>query len=260
MSIDERTNLVVSAENLDRFTIRSKSEILYILRYLIKRGELVTVHFNQGQDILLTTLLRAEADDDKLIFDWGGSEKNNKKLLKAERLFFVVAPDGIKIQFSTGQASQIDFGGENAFSVDLPDEAIRLQRRDYYRVTTPREGRLLASFMLRGKDQRLPLYDVGIGGIGLIMSRNDLYVEIGDILSDLVLDIPGLETSRSRLEVRHVTLISPIRGQPYTRIGCQNVGERRMSDEAKIQRYMIKIEQDRRALAIEKGFDPVKPF
>lgn len=260
MSIDDRTNLVASAESLDRFTIKSRSEILYLLRYLIKRGELVTVHFNHGQDILLTTLLNAEADDDKLIFDWGGSEKNNQKLLKAERLFFVVAPDGIKIQFSTGQARQIDFGGENAFFADLPDEVIRLQRRDYYRVAAHGEGRMIASFLLRGKDQKLPLHDVGIGGIGLIMSRNDLYIEIGDILSDLILDIPGLETSKNTLEVRHVTLITPARGQPYTRIGCQNVGERRMSDEAKIQRYMIRIEQDRHALAIEKGFDTVKPF
>jgi len=250
MTNDDRTSMIASAENLDRFVVRSKSEILYILDGLMKCAELITVHFNQGQDMMLTTLLSANLKNNELIFDWGGSDKVNLKLLAAERHMFVVAPEGIKIQFSTRQARQIDFGGEKAFSTNLPDQIIRLQRREYYRVILPVADRLIAGFCHHEVDCKLPLYDISIGGMGLIMSRNDLRMQIGDVLSGYSLDLPGLESQNLCLEVRHVSPVAPARGQPYTRIGCVVVGERKRSDEAKIQRYLIRVEQERRAFAI----------
>ncbi|MCK7500135.1 MAG: flagellar brake protein [Comamonadaceae bacterium] len=68
---------------------------------LIHRGELVTVSFNQGAELILTTLLSVDRDDDTLVFDWGGSEETNRKLLKSGRNIFVAKPDGIKVQFVT---------------------------------------------------------------------------------------------------------------------------------------------------------------
>lgn len=251
MSGDERTSMIASAENLDRFVVKSESEILYILNGLMKSAELITVHFNQGQDMMLTTLLSASSRNDELIFDWGGSDKVNMKLLAAERHFFVVAPEGIKVQFSTRHVRQVDFGGEKAFKTNLPDEIIRLQRREYYRAILPGADRLIATFFHQEVCRKLPLHDISIGGIGLIMSRNDLKMQIGDVLSDFSLDLPGLESRNMLLEVRHVSLVTSRRGQVYTRIGCLVVGERKMSDEAKIQRYLIRIEQERRALSRE---------
>ena len=251
MSEDQRTSIIASVENLDRFIVKSKSEILYILNGLMKCAELMTVHFNQGQDMMLTTLLCASLKNDELIFDWGGSEKTNLRLLNAERHVFVVAPEGIKIQFSTRQVRQIDFGGEKAFKTNLPDEIIRLQRREYYRAKLPASGRLLTSFLLHGEDKRLPLHDISIEGVGLIMARNDLHMAIGDVLTHFSLDLPGLESKNLSLEVRHFTRVTPIRGQPYTRIGCLVTGDRKASDEAKIQRYLIRIEQERRVLMRE---------
>ena len=89
MSQPDDNTRASALEDDERFDLTSRTEIVFGLKELIHRGELVTVSFNGGADLVLTTLLSVDRDDDTLVFDWGGSEPINQKLLKSERNIFV---------------------------------------------------------------------------------------------------------------------------------------------------------------------------
>ncbi len=56
------------------FQLESRSEIQFLLNSMAKSGDLITAFFNQGNDFLLTALLRV--DDSGVILDYGASERD----------------------------------------------------------------------------------------------------------------------------------------------------------------------------------------
>jgi hypothetical protein len=59
-------------------------------------------------------------------------------LLASEKNVFVGRPGGIRVQFTTGAVSELIYAGSKAFAVALPKFVVRLQRRDFFRIATPR--------------------------------------------------------------------------------------------------------------------------
>ncbi len=188
----------INAEDLDKFTTDHRREILFYLRQLINDGERISIMFNEGNESILTVLLQIDASQNRLIFDWGGSEEVNRKLLKSERNFFVCAPHGVRNQFLTGAVSEISYQQRRAFAIRLPAQYTRLQRREFFRLVLPMTRRPRCTLpQENGEWLQLSVIDISIGGVAMEFSPGQSPVEIGQKIARAHIELKGAAGSKS---------------------------------------------------------------
>lgn len=238
------------AEIEDRFHVVSKTAIQFLLANYAKQAAPFSVQFNAGKEFFLTTLLAVQPDSGRLIFDCSGSPESNRRFVDSERNVFVARPGGIQVQFSTGPASEVHFQGAPAFVVDLPKLLLRLQRREQFRIETSLVRPLeLFARLPGGASLSLPAHDISVSGIGLTASALPPGLARGVLLEGCRFALP--EETRALFfaaSVRHCTELEPRTGYRQWRLGLQ-FEHLAQSDEKRIQRYIIRIEHERRELA-----------
>lgn len=231
----------------ERFCITAPRAIQFVLNGLIASQERFAVHIAATGEQFLTILLAVDAQ--QLIIDCSGSETFNRRFAGSSRNLFLARPDGIHLQFITGAARVIDFGQARAFALPLPNRLIRRQRRDCFRIETPRvkpvrlrwtdaEGRLL----------NLAAHDVSVAGAGLY-ANNQCGLQVGDRLEVCQLHLPDDEQEALKLSaiVCHVTLLEQGLLASHWRIGLQ-FDELHRADERRLQRYIAFREHQRKEL------------
>lgn len=233
----------------NRYFLLGRMEILNVLNDLIYRRETVTVHFNSGREFILTTLL--EARPEALIFDLGGDPRTDQHLLDSPSCVFVARPSGIRVQFSAIRPHRFSWGGSGAFWVPLPDHVVRMQRRESYRILLPVAKALKVKLFADGGQSigEWQSHDLSVGGLCITMS-DDPGFEPGDTIPDLKLSLPKLRAIECSAVVRHVTHLADRRGAKRYRVGM-SFSDLPPAMGVAIQRYVVKVEHDRRSLDTE---------
>ncbi len=236
----------ITAEELEKFSTTHRREILFYLHQLVADGERVSVVFNEGSEMFLTLLLDIDEAQGLLVFDWGGSEETNQKLLKSERNFFVCAPHGVKNQFLVGAVSETVYLQRRAFVTRLPERYTRLQRREFFRLVLPLTRRPLSSLPQgEGKVLQLPVIDISIGGIAMETPTATPPFEVSQRLPGSVIELKEGHTIVVELEVRNVSQLQ--RGNKVVgRIGCRFI-ELSHHDEHVLQRFITDVQREERA-------------
>lgn len=229
-----------------RFLVHNRLDILRILRGLAHRNEMVSAFFNHGQDLLLTSVLDVDADKNLVFLDYGSNETFNKRILATEKIIFVTSLDSVKVQFVTHQIESTTFDNGNAFQIKLPDQILQLQRREYYRLTTPIANPLKCQVpMGEGRSIEIPLSDIGAGGIGIIIgSPPGVEFKPGDMMPGCRINLPGVGVLEATLRIQSTFEVTLKNGHKTLRSGCQFV-DLRPAMQALIQRYIIKLERER---------------
>lgn len=237
-----------SDEDIERCTLANPHEIVFQLKSLIKRGDRVSVVFQEGRQSFLTILLDVSARDGLFYFDIGGSKEINQAFLKAESCTFSTFVEGIRIQFSARNFRETKLHGEAAFAAPIPKKMLRLQRRETFRLQLPSTKPYICR-VLRGtpREEALPLHDISVGGLGILSTKPLDYTQL-EKLENCWLDLRESGMIRCTLEVRYVSSIESRTGKPMWHLGCKFV-DLPPADETTIQRFMAKIEAERRALA-----------
>ena len=237
------------ADVYSKYLLHSRVEILSILRLLIHKGAMITVHFDQGQSFLLTSMLALSPDLRSFILDIGSNEEMNARALRADRLILTTVLDKVKIQFSLSRLTSAVHEGRAAFIGELPASLLRLQRREYFRIETPRVNPLiLFARMPDGQLLKLAAHDISVSGIGLDAPELPAGIEIGIELPNCHFALPGesRELFFSAI-VRNYFQYTSRSGAVFWRIGLQ-FKDLPLGDENRIQRYITQIERGRHEL------------
>lgn len=236
---------IPSNENLDDFTITSRREILFYLRQLINEGVQVSIMFNEGHDTLLTMLLDVDEDKNQLIFDWGGSEDSNRRFLRSEKNYFIARPQGVRNQFVTGQAQEISYNKRRAFAVKLPEKYVRLQRREFFRLTLPITQRpVCVMTSSEGKEMKLETVDIGLGGVALEAPALEFPCDLGMVFQARI-DIKNQGVLRVPLKVCYRGEIT--RGtKQIVRLGC-HFEKMSHAQENELQKFITHVQREERA-------------
>jgi flagellar brake protein len=238
---------VAKEEEDERFFLTGPTEIAFALNDLIHRGERVTINFAGGAEQILTMLLEVDRRAGTLVFDRGGSDKANARLLGSPRNIFIAKPDGIKVQFLTGEVSKGGFKGREAFITDLPERVVRLQRRESFRVATPIGRPVLCHVgSVNGHPLSLPLHDISVCGVGLTLSDKAPLFDVGKRLGIVRIDLPEHGEVRCEATVRHLTQAGSVRGQPVFVVGLR-FEDMPHAVQARIQRFIVDLERARRS-------------
>lgn len=233
--------------DVEAFTITFRREIVFYLNKLINDQEPVTVMFNDGDEILLTMLLDVDDEEDRLIFDWGGSERINRALLKAEHAHFVANPLGVRNQFATGGVSETRYQGRPAFATRIPQKFVRLQRREFFRQTLPMSRRIPCALRIGDPARKfdLTVLDIGLGGICFEARNEEVPVEIGQVVPGVAIDLGKFGHLRVDLEIRFLQQVDRDSRKPG-KIGCRFVSlDRRQEND--LQRFITQIQGEERA-------------
>jgi c-di-GMP-binding flagellar brake protein YcgR len=234
-----------------KFRIDSRVEIVFILRALMKAGALVTAYFNHGREFVVTAVLDVDAERAHVILDSGSNRDLNERLLKKGEVNVVSSQDGVRVQFGASHVDAVSFEGRLAFRVPLPDTLIKLQRREYYRLTTPVLRPLKCEIPSPdGQHIDMVVADISLGGVCLVGQAASISLEPDTLLEGCRIVLPDVGPITFGLSVRNAYTVTLKNGLPSRRTGCEFL-KLGAQQEAMIQRYIIKLERERRAKQLD---------
>lgn len=239
-----------SQEEIDEnFRVHSEIDIVFILRGIMQTNSLITLYPNYEDDFILTSIIAIDTDKKEMIVDYGTNERNCQKALQSTTLIFVTTQNRVKIEFVCDQIKKIQYKGQNAFTVNIPRSLLRIQRRNYFRISTPIVKPLNCVIPIAGKDTtskaEVALLDISCGGIAVIDHHPIINFDPGIIYNNCQIILPETGTINATIQVKNTYEITLRNGQNCMRAGCQFI-DLAASMEAMIQRYIIKQEQIRK--------------
>lgn len=213
---------IFSSEDDERHRLTSAKEIEFILRNIAEKQSRVALYYGNTNDFVLVTLLGA--DNRGLWLEQSPNESDNRRVTESKKLVFVSSHLQVKVQFTAHRAISVDYQGYPAFYITLPDHIYRLQRREYYRLSTPTSTPLRCVIptgkVPAKKPHELTIMDISGGGIGLTCAETDVELVPGVSYPDCRIDLPEVGTIRGTIEVRNLMVLTSPSGHTHKRAGC----------------------------------------
>ena len=227
----------------DEHLITSANEIKFILKSIAEKESRVALYYGAANDFFMTTLLAVNGS--KL---WGEQSKDaavNQKVIDSDKVIFVGAQHLVKIQFATSKPTMDVYQGYPAFLFPIPQSLYRLQRREYFRLTTPSWPELKCvipkAHTLPEPQREMTIMDISGKGVALVCSENDTELIPGKSYQNCAIDIPDFGTITGTIAVRNMAVLTDANGRSFKRAGC----EMQEMDNASIlllQRYVMHLQ------------------
>ncbi|MBL8497617.1 flagellar brake protein [Nitrosomonas sp. JL21] len=233
----------------ENFRLYSEVDILFILRGIMQAHSLITLYAEPGKNFFLTSILNVDPVNKEMIIDYGSDEKISQQALHSTKLTFVTTQNKIKIEFICNRIKSVEFEGKKAFSVNIPESVLRIQRRDNFRISTPitKPLKCIVPVVIEEKSMQaeITLLDISCGGIGAIDQNPVVHFEPGTVYNNCQISLPDIGTFNTTIKVKNIYAKKLHNGGTYQRIGCEFIGLTAKT-EAMIHRYIIKQEQTRK--------------
>jgi len=234
------------APEFEQYQIYSRTEIIGVLREIMRRRVLVTIHFGGGMQFIVTSLLAINPDFEELVFDCGAEKEANKALARSNRFTIVTFVNHVKIQFSGQRMEETAYEGTPALRMRMPDSLLRFQRREYFRTAVAGKP-VLCRIPPQGKDDKpldVRIVDIGCGGIALLGPLDERMVETGTILGKCRIDLPEVGAITAAIEIRNIAELTMPNGVKQRRWGCR-FANLPAAMVTMIQRYVNMAERNR---------------
>lgn len=241
----------------EQYIVHNPKEVMQIITDLMKLKTSLRASFNHGEDVYLTNVIAVDTKSHAVHLDIGRDEDFNRRLLASERVIFS-KDDGVKVKWSSGHISEVVLRDGKAIRISLPQDLVRLQRREYFRFSTPIVNPVPCKIALlkpeNAEDERtldLNLCDVSLGGIGvLVLNSVDIGLVIGQNYQHCKISFTDVGVTDLTLQVRHITQLPTKDGIVKYHIGLQYIEPSR-GNEGLINRYVFMLE--RQAIALVNG-------
>ncbi|MCW5624776.1 MAG: flagellar brake protein [Burkholderiales bacterium] len=238
--------------DVDRFTIRSKVEIAFVLRAVLQAGATVTAYFGESRNFIITALLAVDTDEQCLLLDAAQVASANARLTHGGKIRFETHQDRIRILFDASSVESAEFEGRPAFRVPMPDSLRKFQRREFFRLETPVAKPLRCSMTLPdGTRFEATLVDIGLGGICISGFPESVRLESGMECPSCHIALPEVGAITTPVQIRNVLQVPLRNGTVSRRAGCKFL-RLPPASETLVQRYINRLERDRRALLAER--------
>ncbi|MFI3157989.1 MAG: flagellar brake protein [Methylococcaceae bacterium] len=230
------------------FSIHNRRQILHNLSILIKNRCLLSVRFGEGKAFFLSAMLDVDEANNAVIFDYGPKEELNQQLLKATRVTFEADFAGIKCSFKGSMPKITLYNGEAAFTMPIPESIFWLQRREYFRIKSPRSKSSYCQFTLEDKQTvNLLLYDLSLTGFSVLNTST----EVSDFLVSgkeieqcrLVLSETGEDTVSLKICSKLIINPDKIAALKIQKIGCSFTRITPLF-ESIVQRYINQLQRE----------------
>ena len=234
---------LLTSDDANRDLVRHPGEIERVLRDVMQDKGIVAAYGENGKDFLLTSIVAIEHK--AIYLGYGPDERLNVQLLAAKSVTFATTHNQVRVQFSCRNVERAVQGNENTFRVAMPEELLRLQRREYYRLVTSVVNPVKC---LINADQGMletVVVDISIGGLGILAYQEGGELTAGRTYHGCRITLPGSGEFALSLSVCTTFEITLKNGRHTHRAGCKFI-DLPPSVETEIQRYIIRIDRERR--------------
>lgn len=214
---------VLSSTRDEQYRITSPREIEFILHNIAKGGSRIALYYSDADDFILTLLLGV--DSTGLWLEQRPTAAENQPVLDSHKLIFVSSHFQVKVQFTAEQATATTYKGQPAFFIKLPPSIYRLQRREYFRLTTPVSDPLRCVIPVEEVAERhaheVTIMDISGGGVGLTCEEQDAVLVPGQTYTHCKIDLLDVGEFTGTIEVKNLVLLSTPSGETVRRAGCE---------------------------------------
>ncbi|GJI99440.1 hypothetical protein RugamoR57_61580 [Duganella caerulea] len=236
-------------ENWHDFEVESRKEITSLLRGIGEKNQLIRMLIHGEADVCVTSILEVDEPNNTVYLDCSIDREQNKRILASRRLSFETTLDKVRILFAADRIEAATWQGNPAFKIAVPPTLIRLQRREYYRISTPVTNPVRVLIPLPdelGGNTTFPLADISCGGIAILDNKMMLGDAIGRNYADCRIDLPEIGQVATSLQIRNSLDLTLLNNKTNRRLGCEFVGISR-GMLSYVQRYITKLERERNA-------------
>jgi c-di-GMP-binding flagellar brake protein YcgR len=236
---------------LSPYRVRSRREIVSVLRGVGQRNQLVRLQTKNGGDSAVTSVLYVDDANDMVIIDAAPSALTNQRILESDEIAFETVLENIRILFFASSAESCEFEDRPALKIAIPEILVRLQRREFYRVAVPVSSQVQCTIPVPGENGEieksvvLPLFNVSAGGIALVGDKAQLDPAFNTVYENCRIDLPGGAVVVA-LQFRNSHEIALASRKEIRRLGFKFVDPSNAVSAA-VQRYITKLEREQNA-------------
>jgi c-di-GMP-binding flagellar brake protein YcgR len=239
-------------ENWHDYEVNSRREIIALLRAISEKKHAIRMGAPGAADTCVTSILEVDMDSNIVYLDRPIKQELDRRLLASASVAFETTLDKIRILFSTDRLAECTHAGLPALRIALPPTVIRLQRREYYRMSTPVSNPVMVGVALPaelgGGNASFPLADISCGGIAIFDNKLVLGDAVGRVYVGCRIDLPEIGMVTSSLQIRNSQDLTLLNNKSNRRLGCQFIDLPR-GMLAQVQRYIAKLERERNGRA-----------
>lgn len=232
-------------EEEKRFLIESRFEIAHILQSAVDKALRVTAHYSRSE-FVMTSFLAVEPDLDRLVFELPPERGKAARITSSREITFITNQDGIRIKFRADGAAMTTHEGQPALVSRLPPALVRLQRREYFRVTCPLENPAVCVIPSAAQGQahktEAAVLDLSLGGVMLRNPHAELDLKVGEVLKDCVVSLPEVGSFTTAIEVRTAHPVTLKNGSVTMHVGCRFI-DPPAAGLTKVQLYTMVLER-----------------
>lgn len=229
-----------------RYLVQSDVEIAYVLRGLARSKAVVTAHLSGTKEFAVTAVLEVDVQTATVILDASANHELNQRLAASTPIRFMSNEEGVRVQFQAPKIESTTFQGRPALRIGLPDSLHKVQRREYYRMSTPIMNPVKCMIPAAGGETlEMPLTDISLGGLCLAGEFGNAPPALGTVLEGCGIQLGAVGALRIDLYVRNTYMVTLRNGSHSRRTGCQFLAIT-PQQEALVQRYVISLEQQQR--------------
>jgi flagellar brake protein len=237
----------VGIDDLGPYQVHSHREIVLLLRKVMQSKQFVRMTFHDGSEAIVTSILDIDETQNWVIVDCAQNATLNQHIVECDNISFETLLDQIRILFFTAQIDACMFEERPAFRFAIPSSLIRLQRREFYRVRTPRLPVLIAVESEEGIiEVTAHLQDLSAGGVGIADEQMLLDNTPGRIYENCSITLADKSTIVVSLQIRNSQQVTLANGKKIRRLGCQFFGIPRKT-LLTVQRFITKLEREQNA-------------
>ena len=166
--------------------------------------------------------------------------------------------NGIRIKWKARNHSVGKLSDGYALKMEMPQELVRLQRRELFRLKPPMANPVPCEIPVLDhtnpeviENIQYNLADVSLGGIGIII-QNELHpaIKVGATFENCKIDLPNLGQAILNLEIKNIIPLDSNKSKEKYRVGLEFKNPSRRS-ESLIQKYKFNLE---RSLLVTKNY------
>lgn len=235
---------LLQSDDHRRYVLDSPAEIARHLGQLRDRGTFLSLH--AGGQTLERPAVLMDVGNQEIILDCDSATID--RLSGRTDIAVSTSLDQVRIQFDAARPRRAMRGGNAALAADLPQSMLRLQRRSFFRLTTPRQPALLCQLALdRECNQWVEtrILDISVGGLAIVAPPLELPLQANMLFPSCRFTLPDGRIDAA-LRVRNLFQISMPGAGRVLRAGCQFEALSGPMGNA-LQRYILNIERSRRA-------------
>lgn len=236
------------------YAVHNHKEIASILEDLIKHHTAITLETEEGAS-LVTAVLEVSSDGGYVYMDISPNDKINDQITDSKYVTFATQL-GVRVRWYSTHLRLVELTDGNAFELHTPSVIERVQRREYFRLSTPQGSKaLICKIPLldeEGVEQELVeavIVDMSVGGIGISIKGNPPAVfSRGEMIEGCRISFPVVGLVPVSLKVCGIwSSIKTKSGEQMHHVGMEFVNVSRGAGNV-IQRYMIQLESEKISL------------